>query len=138
MPDIRPTEIEIRSSHGLIGDRAFLIDQTGQIIEVSVRVLDFGPLPEVFDVEEYQSFYSRLDDSIDICDIGYSLADGTKVKPVADFRLRYLTSILADLKYAAQCVVTSCCEKGSVGGIPSHLLVQLETALKRSRGLAGP
>lgn len=92
-------KIDIRCDHALHGGAwAFVIDQSGQILEISLDVASWdAPIPVRFDTKEYYNFYKRLDPTIDILDIGYYLPDGKLEKPEADFRLNVIKEMADEL-----------------------------------------
>jgi len=77
--------ITIHTSHATYGDVGFIIDEAGNVLETCVDA-SFGLKPVKFDVAEYVAFWGKLDDSIDVLDIGYTLENGEVVEAVADFR----------------------------------------------------
>ena len=75
-------KISIWSSNGHI-----VIDENGNILDLKLYV--GGELPPItrFDVEEYRATYGKLDESIDILDIGYWYGTDNTYEPAEpDFR----------------------------------------------------
>lgn len=84
----------VSSSHG-----QFVIDCSGRILQVDD---ESGELPNVtrFDVAEWEKYWGRkLDDSLDILDLGYWYDDkGTEryEEPAHDWRLEIKQGLLGD------------------------------------------
>lgn len=77
----------IFSSHGSDPNgRAFLIDDTGNVLGAALTESWVEPVPTRFDVDEFRRVYGKLDDDIDILDIGYWNPDGKYIEPEPEFR----------------------------------------------------
>lgn len=79
-------QVTIYTSHGRDSDCAgFLIRPNGEVVECLCPAWE-GMVPQRFDTSEFVKTYGKLDDGIDILDIGYWLSDGTYEPPEPDFR----------------------------------------------------
>ena len=82
--------IRIHSSHANGDAAAFVASAGGYVLKSNVTD-EFGSLPARFDTYEFIKHYNKLDQDIDILDIGYTDHDSVYTPPDHDFRAYILT-----------------------------------------------
>ena len=85
----------IYSSHGSgPGCLAFVINDSGKVLDTTLEDSWDRPIPARFDADEFRQTYgTKLDEHIDIMDIGYWNPDREYLEACPNFRLEALQQI---------------------------------------------